>query len=463
MQNYMYYKKSKKLQQESKKLHTCPKAGLSDQPSDNRSTETRADRRQHSGNERYSGDYSGDKYGEPTGNRSFSRDASQATENNFKTSSVCQDKSRPFAAQLSDINTMMKELSISDSGPLGSTFIVPAYCTVPVGESQCVSTEPAEVSTSNETLGVPSFHPPVEESNEFPSHTELVTWPTTVVKTDAGTKMDFGFSCEWQSYSRPVKDWNASSTKAGLPPPTRDDFSSSLACFVPSFSPPKKPPCILQLEEGQCLHLINMEEAAQRMMTHFGCHIQVVMMTHKKAAAQLMKTQFGCLIKVVMMTHEKEAFLIEAVRDTSTAGFREPQGQVTLFLAETQGKIGHWVCLQFVYNKDHTMDIKIYDSCWSEAKQTTWHTNLQETVKLLFCSSFSIFMSSPQQVGNTHCGLYAIANAVLICKRSTPPDSYIQEDMLQHLKMSIKTGSFELFPAKSESGKFLDNYIAPDD
>ena len=184
------------------------------------------------------------------------------------------------------------------------------------------------------------------------------------------------------------------------------NFLLSLKSFVPSFSPPEKPSYILQLKEGQYLHWTHMEEAAQLMMTQFGC-------------------------------------LIEVVRDTSTAGFRIQEGQVTLLLAETQGKIGHWVCLQFLYGSHK---IQIYDSCCS-TNQTTWNKDLRKAVKRLFGNAFSSkLMSSPQQEGDKHCGLFAITNALYIFKGLDLPLRYDQTQMLHHLKMCTKNKFLEPFP-----------------
>ena len=140
-------------------------------------------------------------------------------------------------------------------------------------------------------------------------------------------------------------------------------------------------------------------------------------------------TQFGCHIEVV--------------RDTSTAGFRIQEGQVTLLLAETQGKIGHWVCLQFLYGSHK---IQIYDSCCS-TNQTTWNKDLRKAVKRLFGNAFSSkLMSSPQQEGDKHCGLFAITNALYIFKGLDLPLRYDQTQMLHHLKMCTKNKFLEPFP-----------------
>ena len=183
----------------------------------------------------------------------------------------------------------------------------------------------------------------------------------------------------------------------------------SLNSFIPSFSPPERPSRIMLLEEGQCLHYMHMQEVAWLMMKQF-------------------------------------RFCIEVVRAISTAGFRKPKGQVTLFLAETQDNsvIGHWVCLQFVY-KSHR--IQIYDSCSKANQKTTWNRDLQKTVKRFFGDTFSTkLMPSPQQLGDTHCGLFAIANAVCIFKDQTLPFEYNQTQMLHHLKKCTKNELWELFP-----------------
>ena len=179
----------------------------------------------------------------------------------------------------------------------------------------------------------------------------------------------------------------------------------SLNSFVLSFPPPERPSRIMLLEDGQCLHYMHMQEVAW-----------------------LMTKQFKCCIEVV--------------RAISTAGFRIPKGQVTLFLAETQSVIGHWVCLQFV-NKMSNSRIQIYDSCSSKANPK----NIQKAVKQLFGHSSSIkLMPSPQQDGHTHCGLYTIANALCIFKGQTLPLGYIQTQMLHHLKNCMKNEWLELFP-----------------
>ena len=183
----------------------------------------------------------------------------------------------------------------------------------------------------------------------------------------------------------------------------------SLNSFVLSFPPPERPSRIMLLEEGQCLHYMHMQEVAW-----------------------LMTKQFKCCIEVV--------------RAISTAGFRIPKGQVTLFLAETQynSVIGHWVCLQFV-NKMSNSRIQIYDSCSSKANPK--NKNIQKAVKQLFGHSSSIkLMPSPQQDGDTHCGLYTIANALCIFKDQMLPFEYIQTQMLHHLKNCMKNEWLELFP-----------------
>ena len=139
--------------------------------------------------------------------------------------------------------------------------------------------------------------------------------------------------------------------------------------------------------------------------------------------AQLMKKQFQIDIKVAM--------------SISTTGFRILDTQVIFFLVQWS-TIGHWVCLHYC---DQFRKIQIYDSC----SKTNEESNdcIQATVKQFFGEERCIeLMSSPQQVGNTHCGLFAIANAICICKGHDPPYSYNQKSMLLHLKTAIEKGLF---------------------
>ena len=105
----------------------------------------------------------------------------------------------------------------------------------------------------------------------------------------------------------------------------------------------------------------------------------------------------------------------------------------------------HWICVSNV--ECLVGHVNVFDSIYSGR---TTKLMKQQIVWLLYSSDESITLAWPnikQQTGSSDCGLFAIANATVICSGVDPTSQdWDQPEMRQHLVKCFQAGYIEMFP-----------------